>query len=68
MEHLGFQCGYCTPGMIMGGTALLLNNPHPTRAEITQGMERHFCRCGAQIRIVDAIESASHAPTVGSGK
>ena len=34
VEHVGFQCGYCTPGMIMGAYALLLKNPQPTRAEI----------------------------------
>ena len=34
MKHLGFQCGYCTPGMILGAYALLLKNPKPTRAEI----------------------------------
>ena len=68
VEHLGFQCGFCTSGMIMGGHALLLGNPKPTRAEIVQGMERHLCRCGAQTRIVDAIEAASQAPTVGGAR
>lgn len=65
LDHLGYQCGYCTSGMIMGAQALLTQNPKPTREQIVQGMERHLCRCGAQGRIVDAIEAASQVPTVG---
>jgi aerobic-type carbon monoxide dehydrogenase small subunit (CoxS/CutS family) len=66
VEHAGYQCGFCTPGMIMGAHALLLANPRPTRAEIGQGMERHLCRCGAHVRIVDAIAAASAATAGGS--
>jgi aerobic-type carbon monoxide dehydrogenase small subunit (CoxS/CutS family) len=58
-ERGGFQCGYCTPGMIMNAYALLLANPHPTPAEIVGGMERNLCRCGAHHRIVDAIAMAA---------
>ncbi len=53
------QCGYCTPGMILGARALLAANPHPTREQIVRGMEGHLCRCGAHQRIVAAIETAS---------
>jgi aerobic-type carbon monoxide dehydrogenase small subunit (CoxS/CutS family) len=60
-EHGAFQCGYCTPGMIMNAYALLLENPRPTREQIVAGMERHLCRCGAHKRIVEAIEEARHA-------
>ncbi len=66
VKHLGFQCGYCTSGMIMGAHALLIKNASPTRAEIVKGMEQHLCRCGAQVRIVDAIESASAAVVGGT--
>jgi len=66
VKHLGFQCGYCTSGMIMGAHALLLRNPKPTRAQIVQEMEPHLCRCGAHVRIVQAIESASAAMTGGA--
>ncbi len=59
VEKLGFQCGYCTSGMIMGAHALLAANPKPTREQIVQGMERHLCRCGAHGRIIEAIESAA---------
>jgi aerobic-type carbon monoxide dehydrogenase small subunit (CoxS/CutS family) len=68
VDHLGFQCGYCTPGMIMGGHALLMNNPKPSREEIVKGMEGHLCRCGAHKGIVEAIEAASHAPASGGAK
>ena len=66
VEHLGFQCGYCTSGMIMGAHALLMKNPKPTREQILAAMERHLCRCGAHVRIVDAIESVSAAPAGGA--
>ncbi|HVZ50215.1 MAG TPA: (2Fe-2S)-binding protein [Gemmatimonadaceae bacterium] len=68
LEHYGFQCGYCTSGMIMTGHALLQQNPHPTRDEIVKGMDRNLCRCGAHVRIVDAIEAASKAPLAGAGQ
>jgi aerobic-type carbon monoxide dehydrogenase small subunit (CoxS/CutS family) len=58
-EHGALQCGYCTPGMILGAVALLREHPRPTRAQIVQGMEGHLCRCGAHQRIVAAIEAAS---------
>jgi aerobic-type carbon monoxide dehydrogenase small subunit (CoxS/CutS family) len=58
-EHGGLQCGYCTPGMILGAHALLQANPHPTREQIVAGMEGHLCRCGAHQRIVAAIEAVA---------
>ncbi len=66
VAHNGFQCGYCTPGMIMGAYALLAKNPKPTRAEIVAHMDPHLCRCGAHVRIIDAIESASAAMRGGA--
>ena len=58
VEKDALQCGYCTPGMIMNAYGLLLNNPEPTRKEVIEGMEDNFCRCGAQIRIIEAIQAA----------
>ncbi|KPK57003.1 MAG: hypothetical protein AMS21_12050 [Gemmatimonas sp. SG8_38_2] len=55
----GFQCGYCTPGMIMNAHSLLMKKPTPTRDEIIEGMENNLCRCSAYKRIVEAIETAS---------
>ena len=66
IEHVGFQCGYCTSGMVIGATALLEANPKPTRAQIIQGLERHLCRCGAQLRVVDAVESAARKMAGGA--
>ena len=59
MAHGGFQCGYCTSGMIMNALGLLGKDPHPSRATIIEGMENNLCRCGAHQRIVAAIEDAS---------
>ena len=61
VSHLGFQCGYCTPGMILGAYALLKKRPAPSRDEIVSHMEAHLCRCGAHVRILDAIEAAAAA-------
>ncbi len=65
LEHGGFQCGYCTPGMIMSACALLDREPRPTRAAIVKGMDGNLCRCGAHQRIVAAIEAAAAG---GAGK
>ncbi len=59
LEVGAMQCGYCTPGMIVSGAALLAKNPNPTEAEILQAMQGNVCRCGAYPRIVDAIRLAS---------
>ena len=58
-ENGAFQCGFCTPGMIMTAYALLLKNPKLTRDQIIVGMEHNLCRCAAHKRIVQAIESVS---------
>jgi aerobic-type carbon monoxide dehydrogenase small subunit (CoxS/CutS family) len=58
-EHDAMQCGYCTPGMIMNATGLLLKNPSPTKEQIIEGMEDNLCRCGAHVRIIDAVETAA---------
>ncbi|HSP91372.1 MAG TPA: (2Fe-2S)-binding protein [Vicinamibacterales bacterium] len=61
VKHLGFQCGFCTPGMILGAHALLQKNPKPTRAQIVAHMDDYLCRCGAHNRIVEAVETAAAA-------
>jgi carbon-monoxide dehydrogenase small subunit len=57
-DHHAFQCGYCTPGMIMGAYALLLENPRATRADVVRRLDAHLCRCGAHARILQAVETA----------
>jgi carbon-monoxide dehydrogenase small subunit len=66
VDELGFQCGYCTPGMILGAYALLKKNPKPTQAEIAREMDGHLCRCGAHERIIKAIDGAAAAMRGGS--
>lgn len=60
--HTAFQCGYCTPGFIMGAAALLRQNPDPTDAEIRAALNGHICRCGAYVRIVRAVREAASTP------
>jgi aerobic-type carbon monoxide dehydrogenase small subunit (CoxS/CutS family) len=59
VEAQAFQCGFCTPGMIVGAVALLAANPSPTDAQIRAALERHICRCGTYPRIVAAVRAAS---------
>jgi aerobic-type carbon monoxide dehydrogenase small subunit (CoxS/CutS family) len=59
LEHGAYQCGYCTPGMIMNSVHLLGENPKPSREAIVDGMENNLCRCGAHKRIVEAIEAVA---------
>jgi carbon-monoxide dehydrogenase small subunit len=49
------QCGYCTPGMVLAGEALLARNPNPTRAEILEALAGNLCRCTGYHQIADAI-------------
>ncbi|WP_260871636.1 (2Fe-2S)-binding protein [Bacillus sp. X1(2014)] len=55
----GVQCGYCIPGMIMASAALLSKNPHPSEAEIREGISGNLCRCTGYNMIVDAINQAA---------
>lgn len=57
-ERHGLQCGYCTPGMIMSGAALLEDNSDPTEDEIRHGIEGNLCRCTGYHNIVKALEYA----------
>jgi len=59
LNRHAFQCGYCTPGMILNAYALLLGTPRPTRADIVRHMDDNLCRCGSYVRIVDAIQEAA---------
>lgn len=59
INHDALQCGFCTPGMILRACSLLLTNPAPTRAQIVEAMDENLCRCGAHIRIVEAIQTAA---------
>jgi len=59
VAHDSLQCGFCTSGMILTAYALLQENPAPTREEIIEAMDYNLCRCGANTRIIDAIQAAA---------
>ena len=59
LEEEAFQCGYCTPGMIMAAVALLDERPTLSRPDILKGMQRNICRCGTYPRIIAAVERAA---------
>jgi aerobic-type carbon monoxide dehydrogenase small subunit (CoxS/CutS family) len=59
LDKNAFQCGYCTPGMVMAATGLLQKNPHPTEGQIKESMNGNICRCGTYPRIVAAVRLAS---------
>ena len=63
IQRSALQCGFCTAGMLMASKALLLRNPSPTTAEVTEWMEGNICRCGCYPAIVSAIlDAASQGP------
>jgi carbon-monoxide dehydrogenase small subunit len=66
LDKTAVQCGYCTPGMILVGKALLDRNPTPSRAEITEALSGNVCRCTGYEPIARAIEAA--AKQLGGGK
>ena len=59
LEIEAFQCGYCTPGMVMATISLLRVNPNPSEADIARVLDRNICRCGTFPRIVTAIRLAA---------
>src|SRR3954453_23550459 len=61
LDEGAFQCGYCTPGMIMAAVALLAETPAPTDAEIVSGMNRNVCRCCSYPAIFQAVRHAAGA-------
>ena len=54
-----FQCGYCTPGMVMGAVALLQSRPPVSKEQIARLMNGHVCRCGTYARILEAVHQAA---------
>jgi carbon-monoxide dehydrogenase small subunit len=58
VEEMGTQCGFCTPGMVIGAVSLLEQNPDASRDEILDGISGGLCRCTGYVRIVSAIEKA----------
>ncbi|MEK7334970.1 MAG: (2Fe-2S)-binding protein, partial [Candidatus Binatota bacterium] len=61
INQAAVQCGYCSPGMILSGKALLMRNPHPTEREVREAIGGNLCRCTGYVRIVKAILAAAEA-------
>lgn len=61
IDHAAFQCGFCTPGMLMAATALLEEDPEPTRSAVIRGLEGNLCRCTGYAPIVEAVLAAAAA-------
>ena len=66
VECDGYQCGFCTPGMIVSCTALLKKHPNPTLDEMKAGLAGNLCRCGTYSRIFEAVDKA--AKTMAAAK
>lgn len=60
IEEQGFQCGFCTPGIILSTKALLENNSDPTPDEIASALGGHICRCGAYPHITKSVLNAAN--------
>ena len=61
IDKYAFQCGFCTPGIIMAAKGLMLENPTPTRKEIEEALAGNQCRCISQYHVFDALEALSAA-------
>jgi nicotinate dehydrogenase subunit A len=71
LEVEAFQCGYCTPGMVMAAVGLLRAMPNPSADDIARRLDRNLCRCGTYHRIVRAVQLAASrlsAPTPSSSR
>ena len=67
LDEGAFQCGFCTPGMIVAAVSLLSRDPHPDDATIRAGMDGNLCRCGGYLRIVRAVQRAAAASQAAHG-
>jgi len=59
VKHYAFQCGYCTPGMVITSHALLQTNPDPSEEEIRKALAGNLCMCTGYVQIVDAVKDAA---------
>ena len=60
IQHDALQCGFCTPGQILAGIALLTENPNPTEDDVRRGMSGNLCRCGTYPKILRAVLAAAN--------
>ena len=66
IDHGAVQCGFCTPGMVLSGIAVLDQHPDPTEAQVREGISGNLCRCTGYQKIVEAVLDA--APAVKGGR
>jgi carbon-monoxide dehydrogenase small subunit len=66
IDYGAVQCGFCIPGMVISGEALLMHNPRPTRSEIRLALAGNLCRCTGYQQIIDAIEATTLSRANGS--
>jgi carbon-monoxide dehydrogenase small subunit len=59
VKNYAFQCGYCTPGMVMTSYALLQANPNPSESDIRKALAGNLCMCTGYVQIVDAVKEAA---------
>ncbi len=59
IDHTAFQCGFCTPGMILTAKALLNENPHPSEDEVKEALSGNFCRCVSHYHVLRAVMSVA---------
>lgn len=59
VKNYAFQCGYCTPGMVITSHALLQTNPNPSEEEIRKALAGNLCMCTGYVQIVDAVKEAA---------
>lgn len=55
LDNSAFQCGFCTPGIIMSTQALLMKNPHPTEHELTEALSGNYCRCISHYQVIRTV-------------
>jgi carbon-monoxide dehydrogenase small subunit len=68
VEKYGFQCGYCTPGMIMAAHALLQENADPSEEDIRRGLAGNLCMCTGYAQIIDSVKEAAKKLSAVSGQ
>jgi len=67
VKNYAFQCGYCTPGMVMTSYALLQRNPNPSEEEIRKALAGNLCMCTGYVQIVDAVKEAAEKQKTANG-
>jgi carbon-monoxide dehydrogenase small subunit len=67
IDEYAFQCGYCTPGIIMAAKALLDKNPSPSHDQVAEALSGNFCRCISQYHVFNAVERIVAKGVVANG-